>query len=104
MGDAGLGQQREGDDGNLPEIDFLQAAHAGARVAAALDGAEADGEAVERAGAHEGEHLAGARHLGHQAAAGEEAAGVFSQLVPDADRLGGVVLEQHLDAGGAALG
>ena len=39
-------------------------------VAAADHGAEADGEAVERAGAHEGEHLAGAGDLEHQAAAG----------------------------------
>ena len=58
------------------------------RVAAAADGAEADGEAVERAGAHEGEHLAGAGDLGHQAAADVEAAGVLRELIPHADRLG----------------
>ena len=69
-----------------------------------LHGAEADREAVERAGAHQGEHLAGAGDLGHQAAAGVEAARVFFQGCPHADRLGGVVLEQHLDAGGAAFG
>ena len=104
VGDAGLGQQREGDDGDLPEVDLEQTADAGAGVTAALHGAEADRETIERTGAHQGEDFAGARHLGHQAAAGVEAARVFLEGRPHADRLGGVVLEQHLDAGGAAFG
>ncbi len=102
VGDAGLGQQREGDDRDLPEVDLQQPADAGLGVAAADQRAKADGEAVERAGAHQREHLAGARHVGHQPALGPQAAGVLGQLLPHPDRLVGVVLEQHLDAGGAA--
>ena len=30
VGDAGLGQQREGDDGDLPQVDLREAADAGA--------------------------------------------------------------------------
>jgi hypothetical protein len=77
VGDAGLGQQRESYDRDLPEVDLEEAADAAARVAATLHGAEADREAVQRAGAHQGEHLAGAGHLRHQAAPGVEAARVF---------------------------
>ncbi len=58
---------------------------------------------VERAGAHQRVHLARAFDLRHQAARRVEPARVLFQCAPHADRLVGVVLEQHLDAGGPAL-
>src|SRR6185312_1513734 len=95
---------RESDDGNFPEIDFRELAYAGFRIRAAFDGAEADGKTVERAGAHEREHLAAAFDLRQHAPAHEEAVSVLAQLKPDADRLGRIVLEEKLDAFRAALG
>jgi hypothetical protein len=49
-----------------------------------------------------GEDLAGAGDGEHQPAADEEAARVLLEGLPDADRLGGVVLVEQLDAGRAA--
>jgi hypothetical protein len=65
--------------------------------------AKADRKAVEGAGAHQREHVAPLRHLGHDAAAHEQAARVLVDALPDTDRCGGVVLEEHADAAGPAL-
>jgi hypothetical protein len=58
---------------------------------------------VERAGAHQAQHFVGARHLRHEAAAGEQAASVLVEFEPHADGLVGGVLEQQLHAARAPL-
>ena len=88
VGDARLGQQREGDDGDLPQVDLGEAADAGLGVAAALHGAEADGEAVERAGAHEARAPRGRGRRRASAGPGRRGRGHPPQMLPDADRLG----------------
>ena len=103
-GDTGLGQQRKRDDGDFPEIDLLDTAHAAGAIAMRLDGAEADGKAVDGTGAHQREYLPGTGDRRHEAAAGEEAFGVLGERFPDADRLGRIVLEEHPHAAWAAGG
>ena len=44
------------------------------------------------------ERLATGLHLGQQPTLHEQSAAVLAHLVPDADRAGGIVLPQHLDA------
>src|SRR5436190_14861150 len=56
--DARTAEQREGDDGDLPQIDLDQLAHARCRIDARLRGAKADREPVDRAGAQQREQLA----------------------------------------------
>src|SRR5690606_29199817 len=56
--DARLGQHREGDDGDFPEVDLEDAANAALGVGAGAHGAKADRQAVERALPHQRMHLA----------------------------------------------
>jgi hypothetical protein len=69
-----------------------------------LDGAESDRQAIDGAGTHEREDLAGTGDGRQQAAADQEAFRVLGERLPDANRFGGIVLEQHPHAGGAAGG
>src|SRR5437868_3720358 len=72
--DARSREKRERDDGNLPEIDVDQLAHAARRIDAALHGAKADREPVDCAGAQQREQFARARHVGNELSARTQAA------------------------------
>ena len=100
--DARSREQREGDDRDLPEVDLIELADAGVRIEPAFDRAKADRQTVDGAGFDQRDELARARHFRDQPAARVQAAIIFAQLEPDADRLGGIVLEQHRDAAHAA--
>src|SRR6185437_9374780 len=67
-----------------------------------LHGAKADRQAVDGAGSQQREQFTGARHVGNEFSAREQAAVVLAQVEPDADRLGWIVLEQHRHAPNAA--
>ena len=53
--DARSREQRERDDGNLPQLEIDDAAHARCRIDPPLHGAKADREPVDRAGGHQRE-------------------------------------------------
>ena len=72
------------------------------RIDAALDGAKADRQPVDGAGAHQRQQFARAHDVRDQPAARVKPAVVLAQFQPDADRLGRIVLEQHGDAANAA--
>ena len=72
--DARAREQREGDDGNLPEIDLVEFSDAALRIDTALDGAEADREAIDRTGLDQRDQLAPARDFRDEPAARETAA------------------------------
>ena len=59
-------------------------------------------QTVDRAGAHQRQHLAGAGDIGQQAPR-TKTARVLADLGPDADHLAGIVLVEELDAAGPAL-
>ena len=101
---ARAGQHGKGDDRDLPQVDFIEAAPSAACVADRLAGAKADGEAVKRAGPHQRQELAGARHAFDDMPAHIKPTRILADRFPDADRLGRVVLEQHADFGNAAPG
>ncbi len=70
-------QQREGDDGNFPQIELLDLADARARLDAPLHGLEADREPVDRARLHQRQHFAAALHIGNEPAARIKPARIF---------------------------
>jgi len=90
-------EQRESDDGNFPEIDRVQPADARFRIDARFGCAEADRKAINRPGPQQRDQLAPAGHFRNEPPTCEKASEILTQVQPDADRLGGVVLKQHRD-------
>ena len=67
-----------------------------------LDGLEADRQTVGGAFAQQRQQFARSRYVGNEPPAHPQAAPVLGDLLPDTDRLGRIVLEQHRDAAHAA--
>src|SRR5690606_24674575 len=88
-------QHRKRHDRDLPQIDLGKPPVAGPRLAARLHRAEADREPVHRAPLDQPAQCVGARHAAGQPAPDPEAEAVLGDRLPGADRLLGVVLEQH---------
>ena len=76
----------------------MQVVDARFRIDARFGCAEADREAIDRPCPQQRDQLAPARNFGNEPPAREKAAEILAQLQPDADRLGGVMLEQHRDS------
>src|SRR6478736_3943798 len=93
--DLGFLVCREGDDGNLPEVDFLQRDQLRLAVVLLDDNIEPDTHAADRSGLHQGTRLACALHVVHQQLALDvESLGVLFHLRERAHRLGAVVLPE----------
>jgi hypothetical protein len=95
---ARLRQHRKGDEGDFPEIDLEEAAHAALAVGHGTLRAEADRQTVDGAFTHQRVNLAGAGDVEIETAGDLEAARVLDNAVPDADGLARVVAPQKLDA------
>src|ERR1700760_4885246 len=85
--DLTAGEQREGHDRYFPKLDFKKRARLRRCVAPGPQGAKADRQAVERAVGDKRAHIAHALDIQVKAAAHQEAAGVFGDGIPHADRL-----------------